>query len=51
MTDYHHLSAEEVLAYLDTSRSGLGEAEAAERLLRFGPNQLPEAAGNTLIGV
>lgn len=51
MTEYHHLSADEVLAYLNTSRSGLSEAEAAERLRRFGPNRLPEAAGRTLIGV
>ncbi len=51
MTDYHHLTADEVLAHLDTSRSGLSEAEAAERLRRFGPNRLPEAAAKTLIGV
>ena len=51
MTDYHHLTVDEVLAYLDTSRSGLSEVEAAERLRRFGPNRLPEAARKTLIGV
>ena len=51
MTDYHHLTVDEVLAYLDTSRSGLGEIEAAERLRRFGPNRLPEPARKTLISV
>jgi calcium-translocating P-type ATPase len=51
MTDYHHLTVDEVLAHLDTSRSGLSEMEAAQRLRHFGPNRLPEGARKTLIGV
>ena len=39
------LSADAVLAHLQTSRSGLTPAEAALRLRRDGANQLPEGQG------
>lgn len=41
MADWHALTGEEVLAVLQTSAAkGLTEQEAAQRLARFGPNQL-----------
>lgn len=48
---FHHLPLEDVLAQLSASRAGLGEAEAAARLERWGPNRLPEPKGKTLVGV
>ena len=40
---WHALSAQETVAYLDTSiQSGLRTAEVADRLEKFGCNQLPE---------
>lgn len=38
---WHQLDAAEVLAALGTSHDGLSQEEAATRLKRFGPNQLP----------
>ncbi len=38
----------DVLAEVDATESGLSETEAAARLERFGPNQLPQQAGPTV---
>lgn len=40
---WHAKAAQEVLRALATRHEGLREAEAKERLARFGPNSLPEA--------
>ena len=40
-TSWHGLSEEETLKNLDSRSEGLSEAQAAERLARFGPNRLP----------
>lgn len=51
MTTFHHLPVEEVLTRLEASRDGL-DSEAAElRLRQWGPNRLPEAKGQTVLGV
>lgn len=42
-TAWHHVSAEEALAKLDSSASGLTAAEAARRLAESGPNELQAA--------
>jgi calcium-translocating P-type ATPase len=47
----HALPADDALARLDTSRRGLTDAEAAERLARYGPNRLPAPEGMTILGV
>ncbi|MDI3340663.1 MAG: HAD-IC family P-type ATPase [Sphaerobacter sp.] len=39
---WHALPADEVRRYLSTDDTGLSEAEAARRLARFGPNEIPE---------
>ncbi|MBM3156204.1 MAG: HAD-IC family P-type ATPase [Chloroflexi bacterium] len=39
---WHNLSTEEALGKLNSSRSGLSEGEAQERLQRYGPNELKE---------
>lgn len=39
---WHNLSTEEALGKLNSSRSGLSEGEAKERLQRYGPNELRE---------
>lgn len=39
---WHHLSAEEVLAHLHSSSTGLSALEAAKRLAADGPNELKE---------
>ncbi|MFC1934699.1 cation-translocating P-type ATPase [Chloroflexota bacterium] len=44
---WHNLSPDEALKELDSRRSGLAEAEAKERLLRYGLNEL-EAGKKTL---
>jgi Ca2+-transporting ATPase len=41
--NWHALSAEEVLEHLKVQDNGLTEAEAAERMAQYGPNQLTEA--------
>lgn len=51
VTTYHDMAVDDVLAHLDTSRAGLTEEEAAERLRRYGANRLPESKGKTLLGV
>lgn len=38
---WHQLSPQQVLDHLDSTTSGLAVAEAAARLSRYGPNQLP----------
>jgi P-type Ca2+ transporter type 2C len=40
---WHALSAEEVLGHLKVRENGLTNAEAAERMAQYGPNQLTEA--------
>ncbi len=42
---YHALDAANVLSSLNSSRRGLTQAEAAQRLARFGPNELAEKSG------
>ncbi len=46
-TAWHTQSQEDVIEALASRRQGLTEAEAAERLLRTGPNRLPEPAQRT----
>jgi magnesium-transporting ATPase (P-type) len=46
---WHHDAQDTVLAALDSRRSGLSDADAATRLLRHGPNDLPEAAGRSAV--
>ncbi|MGH6953209.1 MAG: HAD-IC family P-type ATPase, partial [Alphaproteobacteria bacterium] len=48
---WHALSAEDALAALGSGSVGLSETEAAERLLRFGPNLLPRPRRASLIVV
>jgi cation-transporting ATPase F len=49
-TAHHGLPAHEVVLLLETDpHRGLSNAEAAERLERFGPNTLPVAAGTGLL--
>lgn len=48
-TDTHLLPGEEALRRINSSRSGLSEAEAAARLGRFGPNALQARAQTPLI--
>lgn len=49
-TAHHGLPAHEVVLLLETDpHRGLSNAEAAERLERFGPNTLPVAAGTRLL--
>ncbi|HDD72147.1 MAG TPA: cation-transporting P-type ATPase, partial [Candidatus Bathyarchaeota archaeon] len=38
---WHALDVEEVLGTLSTTRSGLTDDEASERLRKYGPNELP----------
>ena len=40
---WHALTAEEVLDHLKVRENGLSDAEAAERMKQYGPNQLTEA--------
>jgi len=44
---YYDTSPEEVLKGLGSSRSGLSEGEAAQRLEQYGPNELVVAVGET----
>lgn len=44
------MSSEEVAARFECDTSGLSESQAAERLVRFGPNSLP-AAGHPAIRI
>lgn len=41
---WHRLSAEEVLAHLNSAPTGLSAAEAATRLASNGPNELKKAS-------
>ena len=43
---WHALATGEVLAEFGTDHHGLGKAEAADRLLKFGPNRLPKTTGH-----
>ncbi len=40
---WHALREQELLEALETSRTGLAQQDAGERLQRYGPNKLPEA--------
>lgn len=52
MTDFYHLSAEQVLAEVQTSaQSGLTEAEAAQRLEKFGRNTLPRGKSASVFDI
>ena len=46
---HHAESAEKALAALESRGGGLTDAEAAERLDRFGPNTLPAARGRSAL--
>ncbi len=48
---WHSLSGEAVLEYWGTRREGLSEAEAQERLKKFGLNALPAAKPPTLLEI
>ncbi|MFY9137379.1 MAG: cation-transporting P-type ATPase [Zwartia sp.] len=41
---WHALSTEEIFRHLSSSQDGLTEANAQERLSKYGPNRLPETA-------
>lgn len=43
LSNCHHLQQAQILAILETSRSGLSIEKAAERLQQFGTNELPQA--------
>ncbi|MEW6274379.1 MAG: cation-translocating P-type ATPase [Bacillota bacterium] len=52
MADWHALEAEEVLAVFGANAAqGLSEREAAERLARFGPNELLKATRASLVSM
>ncbi|MDC7677502.1 cation-transporting P-type ATPase [Asticcacaulis machinosus] len=40
---WHNLSADDCIHALDSRSTGLSPEDAAERLIRYGPNKLPEA--------
>ncbi|APX92706.1 carbonate dehydratase [Halomonas sp. 1513] len=44
-TAWHALSAQDALAELDSQAEGLSDAEAKQRLERYGPNRLQQAEG------
>lgn len=48
---YHTHSILSVFEQLDTSRKGLSDKNAAERLQRYGPNALPEAQRRSLLAI
>ena len=45
---WHNMPAQEVLAALDSTSSGLDSAEAQRRIGRYGPNRLPAARRDSL---
>jgi len=47
MAEWHELERDVVLQRLESRPEGLTESEAAERLQRFGPNQLKERRGRS----
>ena len=47
-TRWHARQAEEALLELDSTAAGLTHEQAAQRLLRYGPNRLDEAKRATL---
>ena len=48
---WHRLEADEVLAALGGTRSGLASAQVQERLKQYGPNLLPEATLRSELGM
>jgi magnesium-transporting ATPase (P-type) len=49
LTQFHAEGVEAALAALESRSAGLTDAEAAERLERFGPNTLPAARGRSAL--
>ncbi|MEI7843798.1 MAG: cation-transporting P-type ATPase [Gallionellaceae bacterium] len=49
MNDSHHLSVQEVLSSVASSAHGLSHAEASQRLIKYGPNQLAPTKRRTLL--
>ncbi len=47
--DYKHMSVDDVLKDLQTSREGLSDKEARKRFDEYGPNEIPEKKVNPLI--
>jgi len=45
---WHRLTADEVLAHLESSSAGLSAAQVQQRLAEHGPNRLPEGRGRKL---
>ena len=45
----HHFTVEEALASLESRPQGLTTAEAARRLLEFGPNRVEEVRGQPMV--
>ncbi|MGB9359210.1 MAG: cation-translocating P-type ATPase [Acidimicrobiia bacterium] len=50
-TDWYQLDADAALERLDSSRDGLSEAEAADRLARYGPNDLEDRGGRSSLQI
>jgi Ca2+-transporting ATPase len=50
-TDWHTLSAEEIMGHLKVHENGLTSIEAGERLVQYGPNQLTEAPRPTFLAL
>ena len=48
---FHAMSADEAVAYFDTDPQGLTEEQAAERLERFGPNEIQEGQRMSKLGI
>ncbi|MBS1934073.1 MAG: cation-translocating P-type ATPase [Bacteroidetes bacterium] len=49
--NWHKLSLEGTLEFLDSNLQGLSSAEAEERLLKTGPNELPDAKKKSVAGM
>lgn len=47
----HAVPSDQALLRLNSSHKGLAGQEAARRLLQFGPNRLPEAAGASVLSI
>ena len=48
---WHALEIDSVLTILDATRSGISEESARERLMRYGPNVLPETIRRSRFGI
>jgi magnesium-transporting ATPase (P-type) len=47
--NYKHMSVDDVIKALGTSKEGLSSEEAGRRLKQYGPNEIPEKKVNPLI--